>query len=60
MTAERTAAEVLERLYAQARWLWGDADADRQRQALRQAAEEITLVARQPLPPDLEPRFFTW
>jgi len=59
MTAERSATEEFERLYAQARWLWGEADAARQRQALRQAAEDMALVARQPLPPDLEPRFFT-
>jgi hypothetical protein len=58
MTIERTTDEVLRRLEAQARLLWGEADAERQRPALRQTAEEISLVSRQALPPDLEPRFF--
>ena len=58
MTGEPTIDEVLARLEAQTRLLWGDADVERQRLELRQTAEEIALIARQALPPDLEPRFF--
>jgi hypothetical protein len=58
MAIEQTIDEVLARLEAQTRLLWGETDVERQRQALRQTAEEIALVARQALPPDLEPRFF--
>jgi hypothetical protein len=58
MAVERTIDEVLARLEAQTRLLWGEADVERQRPALRQTAEEIALVACQPLPPDLEPCFF--
>ena len=58
MAIERTIDEVLARLEAQTRLLWGEADVARQRPELRQTAEEIALVARQTLPPDLEPCFF--
>ena len=58
MAGARTAAEILEILAAQARLLWGEADAERQRPALSQTAEEITVVARTPVPADLEPKFF--
>ena len=58
MAGERTAAEMLETLAAQARLLWGEADAERQRPALTQTAEEIAVVARAHLPADLEPQFF--
>ena len=58
MAVERSVDTVLAGLHAQAKSLWGEADADRQRQALRQAAEEITLVTHWEVPPDLEPRFF--
>ena len=58
MAAERSVEEVLDRLLAQAAGLWGKEDAEQQRQALRQAAEEITIVDRWAIPPDLEPRFF--
>ena len=58
MAAERTTAEILEALSTQARLLWGEADAERQRPALSQTAEEIAVVARAPLPADLEPQFF--
>jgi hypothetical protein len=58
MAIERTIDEVLARLEAQTRLLWGEAEVERQRPALRQTAEEIALVARQTLPPDLEPCFF--
>jgi len=58
MAAERSTEAVLDGLYAQAKSLWGEADADRQYQALRQAAEEIALVTRWEVPADLEPRFF--
>ena len=46
MAGERTTAEMLETLAAQARLLWGEADAERQRPALSQTAEEIAVVAR--------------
>ena len=58
MAAERSVEEVLDRLLAQAIGLWGTEDAERQRQALRQTAEEITCIAHYALPPDLEPQFF--
>jgi hypothetical protein len=38
--------------------LWGEADAERQRQALQQAAEEIAVVESWDILPDLEPRLF--
>jgi len=58
MAGERTAAEMLETLAAQARLLWGEADAERQRPALSQTAEEIAIVAQATVPADLEPKFF--
>lgn len=58
MAGERTAAAMLETLAAQARLLWGEADAERQRPALSQTAEEIAVVARATVPADLEPKFF--
>ena len=58
MAEERTTAEMLETLAAQARLLWGEADAERQRPALSQTAEEIAVVTRVTLPADLEPQFF--
>jgi hypothetical protein len=58
MPVEQSAAAIFERLYDQAQRLWGEADAARQRQALRQAAEEMAVVERWQIPPDLEPRFF--
>ena len=58
MAGERTTAEMLETLAAQARLLWGEADAERQRPALAQTAEEIAVVARATVPADLEPKFF--
>jgi hypothetical protein len=58
MAGECTAAEILEALAAQARCLWGEADAARQRPALSQTAEEIAVVAGTPVPDDLEPKFF--
>ena len=58
MAEERTAAEMFETLTAQARLLWGEADAERQRPALSQTAEEIAVVARATVPADLEPKFF--
>jgi hypothetical protein len=50
--------EIAAGLYGQAQCLWGEADAEQQRQALRQAAEEIAVVERWEIPPDVEPRFF--
>ena len=58
MSGEHTAAAILETLATQARLLWGEADAERQRPALTQTAEEIAVVARTPVPADLEPKFF--
>ena len=58
MSVERTTEEILALLSAQARLLWGEADAERQRPALSQTAEEIAAVARVTLPADLEPQFF--
>ncbi len=58
MPGERTTTEMLETLAAQARLLWGEADAARQRPALSQTAEEIAVVARATVPADLEPKFF--
>ena len=58
MAGERTTTEMLEILAAQARLLWGEADAERQRPALSQTAEEIAVVTRTPVPADLEPKFF--
>ena len=58
MAGERTAAETLETLAAQARLLWGEADAERQLPALSQTAEEIAIVAGATMPADLEPKFF--
>ena len=58
MAGERTAADILETLAAQARLLWGEADAVRQRPALSQTAEEIAVVTRTPVSADLEPKFF--
>ncbi len=58
MAIERTPEEILTLLSVQARLLWGEADAERQRAALSQTAEEIAVVARATLPADLEPQFF--
>ena len=58
MALERSVAEIFAGLYSQAQCLWGETDAERQRQALRQAAEEIAVVDGWTIPPDLEPRFF--
>jgi len=58
MAIERTAEAILASLSAQARLLWGEADAEHQRAALAQTAEEIATVARVTLPADLEPQFF--
>jgi hypothetical protein len=57
MAEERT-TEILETLAAQARLLWGEADAARQRPALSQTAEDIAVVDRAIVPADLEPKFF--
>jgi hypothetical protein len=58
MAVERTTEEICAVLAAQARLLWGEADAERQRAALSQTAEEIAVVTRATLPADLEPQFF--
>ncbi len=58
MAVEHTTEEILASLSAQARLLWGEADAERQRAALAQTAEEIAVVTRVTLPADLEPQFF--
>jgi hypothetical protein len=58
MAIARSVDEILAGLHSQAESLWGKADAEQQHQALRRAAEEIALVERYEVPPDLEPRFF--
>jgi len=58
MASECSTDEIFQSLYAQAKALWGEEDAERQRQALRLTAAEMTTVARCEVPPDLEPRFF--
>jgi hypothetical protein len=58
MAVERTTEEILALLAAQARLLWGEADAERQGAALAQTAEEIAAVARSIVPAELEPQFF--
>src|SRR5262249_32883805 len=58
MAEERTPEQIFALVAAQARLLWGEADAERQRPALSQTAEEIAVVTRAPLPADLEPQFF--
>ena len=57
MAVERTTAEILEILTAQTRCIWGAEDAARQRQALAETAEQITLLEQALVPPDLEPCF---
>lgn len=54
----RASEEVLEGLVAQARCLWGEADAERQRLGLQVSAEHIATISAHPVPVDLEPRFF--
>ena len=58
MAAERTSAEIFEILFAKACLLWGETDAERQRPALAQTAEEIAVLVRATIPADLEPQFF--
>ena len=58
MAGERITADIFETLAAQARLLWGEADAERQRPALSQTAEEIAVFVRATVPADLEPKFF--
>jgi len=58
MAAERTSAEIFEILFAKACLLWGETDAERQRPALAQTAEEIAVVVRATIPAELEPQFF--
>jgi len=58
MVAERTSAEIFEILFAQACLLWGETDAERQRPALAQTAEEVAVVVWATIPADLEPQFF--
>ena len=58
MAIARSIEEILAGLSSQAEGLWGKAYAEQQHQALRRTAEEIALVQRYAVPPDLEPRFF--
>ena len=58
MAPERTVEKILAGLIAQAVQLWGETDAERQRQALQQTAEQMLTMSTYRLPPDLEPRFF--
>jgi hypothetical protein len=58
MANEQSVEEVLALLSTHAVHLWGEEDAERQRPALQQTAEQIVTMNRYTLPPDLEPRFF--
>jgi hypothetical protein len=58
MGREYSVEKVVEGLVAQARCLWGEADAERQRQGLQGSAEQIVQISTYPIPVDLEPRFF--
>ncbi len=58
MAPERTVEKILVGLLAQAAQLWGEADAEQQRQGLQQTAEQILTMYTYALPADLEPRFF--
>jgi hypothetical protein len=58
MGSERRVDDVLEGLVAQARRLWGEEDAERQRPGLRVSAEHIVAISATAIPVDLEPRFF--
>lgn len=58
MQREDSVEEVLEGLVAQARCLWGEAEAERQRPELQISAERIVTISAHPVPVDLEPRFF--
>ena len=58
MGREHAVEEVVEGLVAQARCLWGEADAERQRPGLQGSAEQIVAISTYPIPVDLEPRFF--
>lgn len=58
MGREHAVEEVLEGLVAQAGCLWGEADAERQRPGLKTSAEQMVHISTQPIPADLEPRFF--
>ncbi len=58
MAREDSVEDVLEGLVAQARCLWGEADAERQRSGLEASAAYIVALSTHPIPVDLEPRFF--
>jgi hypothetical protein len=58
MGREHSVDEIVEGLVAQARCLWSEADAERQRPGLQVSAEQIVAISTYPIPVDLEPRFF--
>lgn len=58
MHDEPTAAFILHQLRAQAILLWGEADAERQMDGLRETAEQLALIRQQAIDADLEPRFY--
>ncbi len=58
MATKDSGEEILEVLSSQALCLWGEEDTERQRPGLQRTAEEIAIISRDTLPPDLEPRFF--
>jgi hypothetical protein len=58
MGSERSVEAVLEGLVAQARCLWGQEEAERQRPGLRVSAEHIATISAAQVAVDLEPRFF--
>ena len=58
MASNQTPDTVLEQLMSQARQIWGEEDAGRQRIELQQTAEQIIAIDAFSIAPDLEPRFF--
>ena len=58
MASERTVEAVLEGLVDQAKRLWGEEDAERQRPGLQGSAEQIVAMSGTPVAVDLEPQFF--
>jgi len=59
MAKERSTEEIFDALFAQVVYLWGEEYAEQLRVALYSTAIEIAAITRHPLPPDIEPRFFT-
>lgn len=58
MALERTVEGVLEGLVDQAKRLWGETDAERQRVGLSGSADQIVTMSGTPIAVDVEPQFF--